>query len=88
MQLRLVVAEKVLLCDSYKGVTKIRKMIKKRRIPLKNIKQLLSLELNDFERRFVTSVMKAQKEYPQVTTRMYDSFWNIYQKHFYTVDNL
>jgi hypothetical protein len=83
-----VVAEKVLLYDNYKGDIKIHKIMKKRRIPLKNIKQLLSLELNDFERRFVTSVMRAQKEYPQITSRMYDSFWNIYQKHFYTVDNL
>ena len=59
-------------------------MNKKRRIPLKNIKQLLSLELNDFERKFVTSVLRAQKEYPQITLRMYDSFCNIYSKHFYT----
>lgn len=61
-------------------------MTKKRRIPLKNIKQLLSLELNDFERKFVTSVLRAQKEYPQVTPRMYSSFWNIYDRHFYTVE--
>ena len=58
-------------------------MRNKRRIPLKHIKQLLSLELDDYERRFVSTILKAQKEYPQITPRMYETFWGIYNKYFY-----
>lgn len=57
-------------------------MQKKRRIPLKYLKNLSSKELEPKERGLVNSIIKAQRDYPQITPRMYKAFWITYERYF------
>jgi hypothetical protein len=55
---------------------------KKRRISLKHLLNLSKKELEPKERGLVNSIIKAQKDYPQITPRMYRAFWIVYEKYF------
>jgi len=57
-------------------------MQNKRRIPKDKLLTLLEKDLTVYERGLVSSILRAQKYYPQITPRMYSSFWRVYDKYF------
>lgn len=57
-------------------------MQKKRRIPLKYLLNITKKDLEPKERGLVNSIIKAQKDYPQITPKMYKAFWIVYEKYF------
>lgn len=59
-------------------------MQKKRRIPLKKLLELEALSLLPRERSLIVSIKKAQRDYPQITPKMYAAFNGIYDSYFYT----
>lgn len=57
-------------------------MQNKRRIALKYLLSLSEKQLEPKERGLVNSIIKAQKDYPQITPKMYRAFWIVYEKYF------
>lgn len=57
-------------------------MQKKRRIPKDKLLTLLKKDLTRYERGLVSSILRAQQYYPQITPRMYSSFYRVYNKYF------
>lgn len=57
----------------------------KRRIPIDKLIILSRKNLNIYEKGVVTSIIRAQQHYPQITPRMYSAFWKIYNRYFLDV---
>jgi hypothetical protein len=53
-----------------------------KRIKAKYITQLLEQKLEPHERKFVRSIVFAQKQYPTLMVKKYNTFWNIYDRYF------
>ena len=56
---------------------------KTRRIPIEHLLALSNKEIEPKERGLVNSIIRAQKNYPQITPRMYSAFWHVYDRYFY-----
>lgn len=57
----------------------------KRRIPIDKLIKLSKKDLTIYEKGVVTSIIRAQQHYPQITPRMYSAFWKIYNRYFLDV---
>lgn len=54
-----------------------------RRVPINIIQELLKKDLTSVEKSIIISILKAQKYYPQITNKMYNSYLQIKEKYTY-----
>lgn len=54
----------------------------KRRINKDKLIDLAKKPLTRYEKGLVSSIIRAQLHYPQITPRMYSTFWKVYDKYF------
>lgn len=53
----------------------------KKRIPDKVIAELLSKELDKRDERFIRSIRTTQKNFPSLTNKKWNIFWEIHSKY-------